>query len=47
MMVRRNHDDFPEYNKNATTGEATFKRMIDTTGKSKLKKRQETFYEGK
>ena len=46
MLVRRNHDDFPEYIKHATTG-TTFKRTIDTTGKSPLKIRQETIYEGK
>ena len=46
MMVRRNQDDFPQYRK-GETGEASFKRMIDTQGKSSLKLRQETIYEGK
>ena len=45
-LVRRNHDDFPQYVKDQS-GETSFKRSIDTTGKSMLKKRQETIFEGK
>ena len=46
MMVRRNHDDFPEYIKDES-GAMKFTRQIDTNGQSALKAIQETDYKTK
>jgi len=46
MMVRRNVDEYPEYIKNKT-GQSSFTRLIETTGKSQQQQINETDYNQK